>query len=100
LLYVPVAQGDRVRFRVVTPDHHPIAATVEPTLAAATALAVARHHADSYAAIAASDGRWLEVHLDGRTDLSPDGDRSGWPCLVERALRRLVPKELPEKFPR
>ena len=49
--------GSRVRFRVVTPDHHPIAVTVEPALAAATALAVARHHASRYAAIAASDGR-------------------------------------------
>jgi hypothetical protein len=91
LLYIPTAAGTQVRFRVVTPDHHPIAVTVEPALAAATALAVARHHPAHYAAIAASDGRWLEVHLDGHTTLTPTGDHTGWPTTVGRALGRLAP---------
>ncbi len=93
LLYVPPTAGTTIRFRVVTPDHHPVAVTVEPALAAATALAVARHHEAHYAAIAASDGRWLEVHLDGRTSITPTtSDASGWPQLVERALARLAPR--------
>ena len=92
LLYVSPTAGTTVRLRVVTPDHRPIAVTVEPALAAATALAVARHHPARYAAIAASDGRWLEVHLDGRTCLTPPtSDATGWPFLVERALRHLAP---------
>ena len=92
LLYVPPATGTRIRFRVVTPDHHPIAVTVEPALAAATALAVARHHPARYAAIAASDGRWLEVYLDGHTTLTPpSSDSTGWPATVTRALGRLAP---------
>jgi hypothetical protein len=95
LMYVPLATGAQVRFRVVTPDHHPIAVTVEPALAAATALAVARHHPAHYAAIAASDGRWLEVHLDGHITLVPSsGDHTGWPATVTRALGRLVPSPL------
>ena len=92
LLYVPPARGTQVRFRVVTPDHHPIAVTVEPALAAATALAVARHHPAHYAAIAGSDGRWLEVDLEGHTTLTPTTcDTVGWPALVARALGRLAP---------
>lgn len=92
LLYVPTASGTQVRFRVVTPDHHPIAVTVEPALAAATALAVARHHPARYAAIAASDGRWLEVYVDGHTTLTPaSSDAAGWPATVTRALGRLAP---------
>ena len=92
LLYAPVAIGNEIRFRVVTPDHHPIAVTVEPTLAAATAVAVARHHPAHYAAIAASDGRWLEVHLDGHTTLNPpSSEHTGWPATVRRAVARLTP---------
>ena len=92
LLYVPPTTGTTIRFRVVTPDHHPVAVTADPALAAATALAVARHHKAQYAAIAASDGRWLEVHLDGHTAITPTtSDASGWPQLVERALARLAP---------
>jgi len=92
LLYVPPSAGTAIRLRVVTPDHHPVAVTVEPALAAATALAVARHHPAQYAAIAASDGRWLEVHLDGHTLLTPPTSAAtGWPTLVERALGRLAP---------
>ena len=60
LLYVPpTSPSCLIRMRVLTPDHHPIAVTVHPALAAATALAVARHHPARYALIAASDGRWL-----------------------------------------
>ena len=92
LLYVSPATGTQVRFRVVTPDHHPVAVTIQPALAAATALAVARHHPARYAAIAASDGRWLEVHVDGHTTLTPStSERGGWPATVERALGRLAP---------
>jgi hypothetical protein len=92
LLYVPPTVGTRVRFRVVTPDLHPIAVTVEPAHAAATALADARHHPARYAVIAASDGRWLEVHLDGHTTLTPPtSETTGWPSTVERALGRLAP---------
>jgi hypothetical protein len=77
---------------VLTPDCHAIAVTVEPALAAATALAVARHHASRYAIIAASDGRWLEVGVEGTTRLTPpDSASSGWPMTVERALGRLAP---------
>lgn len=80
-----------IRLQVVTPDQHPIAVTTEPALAAATALAVARHHRDRYVAIAASDGRWLEVHLDGHTYLTPPTiDATGWPTLVEQAVERLA----------
>jgi hypothetical protein len=92
LLFVPTTSAQQVRFRVLTPDCHPIAVTVEPALAAATALAVARHHAARYAVIAASDGRWLEVDLDGGATLTPaDSARDGWPTTVERALGRLAP---------
>ena len=92
LLYVPPPQTCQVRFRVLTPDHHPIAVTVEVALAAATALAVARHHPARYALIAASDGRWLEVGIDGQTILTPPADDPhGWPTTVLRALGRLVP---------
>jgi hypothetical protein len=92
LLFVPPTTGTTIRFRVITPDHHPVALTAEPALAAATALAVARHHGAQYAAIAASDGRWLEVHLDSRTSLTPTtSDASGWPEIVECALARLAP---------
>ncbi len=90
LLYAPTTTDSTIRFRVVTPDCHPVAVTADPALAAATALAVARHHEERYAAIAASDGRWLEVHLDGRTAITPT--TSGWPQLVERALARLAPR--------
>jgi hypothetical protein len=91
LLHVPPTVGATIRLQVVTPDQHPIAVTTEPALAAATALAVARHHRDRYAAIAASDGRWLEVHRDGRTSLSaPASDAAGWPTLVEQAVERLA----------
>ena len=93
LQFVLPTNGTTIRFRVVTPDHHPVAVTVEPALAAATALAVARHHQEHYAAIAASDGRWLEVHIDSRTSITPPtSDASGWPQLVERALGRLAPR--------
>jgi len=89
---VATSPGSQVRFRVLTPDHHPIAVTVEAALAAATALADARHHPARYATIAGSDGRWLEVHLDGHTTLTPAaGDTGGWPATVERALGRLAP---------
>jgi hypothetical protein len=91
LLHVPPTVGTTIRLQVLTPDHHPIAITAEPALAAATALAVARHHRAHYAAIAASDGRWLEVHCDGRTSLSPPAnDAAGWPALVEQAVERLA----------
>ena len=91
LLHVPPTVGATIRLQVVTPDQHPIAVTTEPALAAATALAVARHHRDRYAAIAASDGRWLEVHRDGRTSLSPPtNDAAGWPTLDEQAVERLA----------
>ena len=94
LLYVPPPSSTQVRFRVLTPDHHPIAVTVEPALAAATALAVARHHRAHYALIASSDGRWLEVCLDGRTALTPPADDPhGWPRMVLRALGRLTPPD-------
>ena len=93
LLYAPTTTDSTIRFRVVTPDCHPVAVTADPALAAATALAVARHHEDRYAAIAASDGRWLEVHLDGHTAITPTtNDASGWPELVERAIARLRPR--------
>ncbi|MGE0305418.1 MAG: hypothetical protein AB7N61_14930 [Acidimicrobiia bacterium] len=92
LLYVPHPSSAQVRFRVLTPDHRPIAVTVEPALAAATALAVARHHAAHSALIAASDGRWLEVGLDGQTSLTPPtDDPHGWPITVQLALGRLAP---------
>ena len=92
LLFVPTTSTQQVRFRVLTPDCHPIAVTVEPALAAATALAVARHHAARYAVIAASDGRWLEVDLEGGSNLTPaDSARDGWPTTVQRALGRLAP---------
>jgi hypothetical protein len=91
LLFVPTT-STHVRFRVLTPDCHPIALTVEPALAAATALAVARHHSARYAVIAASDGRWLEVDLQGGSTLTPaDSARDGWPSTVLRALGRLGP---------
>lgn len=91
LLHVPPRVGTTIRLQVVTPDHHAIAVTAEPALAAATALAVARHHRARYAAIAASDGRWLEVHLDGHTCLTPPtSDTTGWPTLVEQAVERLA----------
>jgi hypothetical protein len=93
LLYAPATPECAIRFRVVTPDFHPVAATADPALAAATAVAVARHHEAQYAAIAASDGRWLEVHVDGRTAITPTtSDGSGWPHQVERALARLMPR--------
>jgi hypothetical protein len=93
LLFAPITSGTTIRLRVVTPDRHPVAVTADPALAAATALAVARHHEERYAAIAASDGRWLEVHLDGRTAITPTtSDASGWPQLVERSLARLAPR--------
>ena len=89
LLCVPPSAG--LRFRVLTPDHHPVASTVEGALAAATALAVARHHPARHALIAASDGRWLEVGVDGRTTLTPAADEAhGWPGTVQRALARLA----------
>lgn len=91
LLLVQPTVGATIRLQVVTPDQHPIAVTTEPALAAATALAVARHHRDQYAAIAASDGRWLEVHRDGRTNpSSPTNDAAGWPTLVEQTVERLA----------
>jgi hypothetical protein len=94
LLYVPLGPSAQVRFRVLTPEHYPIATTVESALAAAAAMAVARHHPNHYALIAASDGRWLEVHHDGTTALCPaTGDTGGWPGLVARALGRLVPTD-------
>ena len=94
LLYVPTPGSCQVRFRVLTPDHHPIAVTVEAALAAATALAVARHHSARYALIAASDGRWLEVGIDGHTTLTPPADDPhGWPTTVQRALGRLAPPQ-------
>ena len=91
LLHVPLAKGAQVRLRVMTPDHRAIALTVEPALAAATALAVARHHPAHSAAIAASDGRWLEVDLEGPTTLTPPcSDSGGWPAAVSRALGQLT----------
>jgi len=94
LLYVPPPSSTQVRFRVLTPDHHPIAVTVEPALAAATALAVARHHPAHFALIASSDGRWLEVGPDGQTSLTPPADDPhGWPTTVLRALGRLAPAD-------
>ena len=94
LLYVPPSATTQVRFRVLTPDHHAITVTVEPVLAAATALAVARHHPAHFALIASSDGRWLEVGIDGHTALTPSADDPrGWPTTVLRALGRLAPTE-------
>ncbi len=92
LRFVPLSPSSELRFRVLTPDHHPVAVTAEGALAAATALAVARHHAARCAVIAASDGRSLEVDLDGHTTLTPpDTDPHGWPVTVQRALRRFAP---------
>lgn len=91
-LCVPLSPSTELRFRVLTPDHHPVASTVEGTLAAATALAVARHHPARHALIAASDGRCLEVAVDGRTTLTPPADEPhGWPVTVQRALALLAP---------
>ncbi len=90
--FVPWSPSSDLWFRVLTPDHHPVAVTAEGALAAATAMAVARHHAARYAVIAASDGRSLEVGLDGHTTLTPpDTDPHGWPVTVQRALRRFAP---------
>jgi hypothetical protein len=90
LLYVP-SPSPQIRFRVLTPDHHPVAVTVEGVLAAATALAVARHHRARYALIAASDGRRLEVDTNGHTTLTPPADDpDGWPSTVLQALGRLA----------
>lgn len=91
LLYVPLGGSTRTRFRVLTPDFHAVATTVEPALAAAAALAVARHHQRQYATVAASDGRWLDVHLDGRCVITPPSSMTGWPAAVMRALGRLAP---------
>jgi hypothetical protein len=91
LLHVPRAEGSQVRLRVMTPGNRPIALTVEPALAAATALAVARHHPAHSAAIAASDGRWLEVDPEGHTALTPaSSDADGWPAVVVRVLGQLT----------
>lgn len=91
LLCVPLSPSTELRFRVLTPDHHPVASTVEGALAAATALAVARHHPARHALIAASDGRWLEVGVDGRTTVTPPADEpQGWPVTVQRVLARLA----------
>jgi hypothetical protein len=99
LLYVPLGNGRQVRFRVMTPDNRPIVLTVEPALAAATALAVARHHPARSAAIAASDGRWLEVDLEGHTALTPTGSNpDGWPALVARTLAQLT-TSIPSRRP-
>ena len=68
-----------------------VAVTVEAALAAATALAVARHHPTRQALIAASDGRWLEVGVDGRAMLTPPVDMlHGWPAAVQQTLARLT----------
>jgi hypothetical protein len=91
LLFVPTRSNSRVRFRVLTPDQHPIAVTVEAALAAATALAVARHHPARYAIIAATDGRWLDVTVNGHTILTPGDADGGWPVTVRRALARFAP---------
>jgi hypothetical protein len=100
LLHVPRAEGRQVRFRVMTPDNRPIALTVEPALAAATALAVARHHPARWAAIAASDGRWLEVDLEGRMALTPaSSDPAGWPALVAQALGQLTTLDATQRLP-
>jgi hypothetical protein len=91
LLYVPPTANTNVRFRVLTPEQHPVATTVQPALAAATALAVARHHTARYSVIAASDGRWLEVDGQGRSQLAPpDCDGHGWPATVTIILGRLA----------
>jgi hypothetical protein len=96
LLYIPAGPNAQVSFRVVTPEHHSVATTIEPGLAAVTALAVARHHAARYSVIAASDGRWLDVQSDGQTTLGVQiTDATGWPTLVARALDRLVPSGQP-----
>ena len=91
LLYVPLDGSTRTRCRVLTPDLHAVATTIEPALAATTALAVARHHRHHFATIAASDGRWLDVHLDGRCVITPPTSSTGWPATVMRALGRLAP---------
>jgi hypothetical protein len=92
VLYVSPVGSTRTRFRVLTPDLHAIATTIEPTLAAATALAVARHHRRHYATIAGSDGRWLDVHLDGRCELATDRvtSQSGWPAEVQERINLLL----------
>jgi len=42
--------------------------------------------------IAASDGRWLEVGVDGTSAVTPHAeDPRGWPTTVQRALGRLAP---------
>jgi hypothetical protein len=75
----------------LTPDLHPIATTCEPVLAATTALTVARHHPTHYGAIAARDGRWLDVHLDATTTLAPiDAELTGWPAVMEQVLGHVV----------
>jgi hypothetical protein len=98
LLYLAPARPGQTRFRVLTPDHHAVAVTVEAALAAATALAVARHHPARYALIAASDGRRLEVDLEGRTTLTPPrNDAHGWPTTVRSALKRLAHPVAPDQ---
>ena len=92
LLYVPLDGSTRTRFRVLTPDLHAVAATIEPALAAATALAVARHHRHHFATIAASDGRWLDIHLDGRCALTGAGSShlTDWPVEVQAKVNLLL----------
>ena len=89
-LFVAPSPSGALQFRVLTPDRRSVAVTVEATLAAATALAVARHHPTRQALIAASDGRWLEVEVDGRAVLTPPVDMlHGWPAAVQQTLARL-----------
>lgn len=92
VLYVSPVGSTLTRFRVLTPDLHAVATTVEPALAAATALAVARHHRCGFATIAASDGRWLDVHLDGRCELTTNGggSPSEWPTEVQGRINLLL----------
>ena len=90
-LFVAPSPSGELRFRVLTPDLRSVAVTVEATLAAATALAVARHHPTRQALIAASDGRWLEVGVDGRAMLTPPVDMlHGWPAALQQTLARLT----------
>lgn len=95
-LFVAPSPSGELRFRVLTPDLRSVAVTVEAALAAATALAIARHHPTRYALITASDGRLLEVRVDGQAMLTPPVDMPhGWPAALQQTLARLSAVRLP-----
>lgn len=81
-----------IRFAVLTPDGHAIATSCNPELAAATALAVARHHRDHVATIIGPEGRRLEIDRFGAVT-RPNSSSVGedWQAVVEAVIRRLAP---------